>query len=260
MAEYAPREIRALFDAVKARIPQAELSGILGDPRTHLNGYHRARAWIMAEGEGLDDYSVTQPDDKVGPAWAASALDITLPQHLMITVTKRLIKATERRDPRLKCLREFLGTLDGKTVTGRDVATRKAITSYDLTHTWHVHLSIRRRYAEDAKALLALVGVITGEDDEVTKDDIKAIVTAVVAGVWNADVVNAVPPPDNNDDYPQNDHWTAKYGLHVAARGGRSATRLAQSADAKADQALADTKAIRDELVAIRALLESRPA
>ena len=42
MAEYAPAAIRGLYNLIKAGLPSAEMSGIIGDT-AHTYGYHRCR-------------------------------------------------------------------------------------------------------------------------------------------------------------------------------------------------------------------------
>jgi len=105
--------------------------------------------------------------DKEGDGWAASALDVKLPTTLMKTVTARLMAAMKAEDPRIHAVREFFGTLDGATVTGWDrhsLANSRdgSFTSSDDSHLWHVHLSIYRKYATDAAALLPIADVMAG--------------------------------------------------------------------------------------------------
>lgn len=161
MAEYAPAAIRATYDKIEAAIPAATLSGIQGDS-AHDYGYHRGRNYVSGS-----DYSVQQSDDQKGSGDAACGLDISFPADWMKTVTKRLIAAVDagEADGRLLALREFYGTTDGYTVTGRDVRTGYWVTSDD-SHLWHVHCSIYRRWADDEDTLAGIAAVITGGDPE----------------------------------------------------------------------------------------------
>lgn len=156
--EYAPDEIRQAFEYARAQAPELglKLGGILGD-RAHTYGYHRARAVLPSS-----DYSVQLAADQKGDRWAASALDLT-PANAdgMVTMTRRLIHAVEQGDPRLKALREFFGTVNGDTVTGRDVRTGRSVTA-DETHLWHLHCSGLRQYVNDADAWRAIMDVIVG--------------------------------------------------------------------------------------------------
>lgn len=159
--EYAPAAIEGLYRAIKARIPAAELSGILGDP-SHTYGYHRARAKLPAS-----DYSVQLRRDQLGDAWAASALDVKLPDgpdSTMTEVSWRLRHALRVKDPRVRAIREFGGTLDGRVTYSRDAADDSdSFGTWDDSHLWHVHLSIYRKFATDPVALAHVAAVMAGD-------------------------------------------------------------------------------------------------
>lgn len=157
MAEYAPTAIKGLYALVELKMPRATLSGILGD-QAHTWGYHRCRNVLPS-----DDYSRTLSADKLGDGWAASALDISLPPDLMIVVTKRLLAAAKAKDPRLAAVREFCGTTNGTVTHNYDLSTgHEGLGEWDDSHLWHVHLSILRKYANDAPALAPIADVIAG--------------------------------------------------------------------------------------------------
>jgi hypothetical protein len=156
MSEYAPQAIQAAYNTIHHFIPQAQLSGIVGD-RSHAYGYHRCRDVLPK-----DDYSVTQPIDRKGDGQAASALDVTLPAAQMRKVTQRLINAAKAHDVRMQTLREFFGTVNGKDVTGLDVQTLKWVSS-DKSHLWHVHLSGHRAYVNDGPAWQRVAQVFCGQ-------------------------------------------------------------------------------------------------
>lgn len=155
MAIYAPGAIRGAWDTILARIPTARFGGIFPATPTSF-GYHNARYRLPAW-----DYSVQRENDRRGSGWAASALDVTMGPADMAACTQRLITATQNRDPRLQGLRSFLGTINGRTVTGMDVRDRRFITS-DLSHLWHIHLSFYRWFANNAAAMQAIADVFTG--------------------------------------------------------------------------------------------------
>jgi hypothetical protein len=173
MGAFAPQAIVDVFGLIHPKIPSAVFSGVVGDVN-HSFGYHLARADLPG-----DDYSVQLPLDRKGNVGAASALDISLPPDLMITVTKRLIAAAKKKDPRLKAVREFCGTTNGVNphpfdlASGTDDPTNTQ--GWDDSHLSHVHISIYRAFAEDAEALAPIADVITarksntdssGEDDD----------------------------------------------------------------------------------------------
>jgi hypothetical protein len=159
--EYAGKGPLACWEAIDAAVGSAQLSGIVGD-QAHTYGYHRGRNYVPSS-----DYSVQQADDQAGPGYAASALDVTLSDADMKAVSKRLNAAVNAGDPRLRCLREWYGTIDGLTVTGRDVRTGNYLTSDD-SHLWHVHLSFYRRWADDETEARQVAAVCTGSSSTTT--------------------------------------------------------------------------------------------
>jgi hypothetical protein len=156
VTEYAPDAIEGLFDAIAREFDSAEFSGIVGD-QYHTYGYHRGRHYVSSA-----DYSVQLADDQKGSGEAACGLDVSLNDADMATVTRRLIDAVNRNDPRLIGCRSFLGTTDGYTVTGRDCRSGAWITG-DPSHLWHEHFSIIRKYADDHDAMQDLASIITGD-------------------------------------------------------------------------------------------------
>ena len=152
-------------------MPQAQLSGIIGD-RAHTYGYHRGRDFVAN-----NDYSAVQADDRQGSGQAACALDVSLSDADMKTVTQRLIDAVRKKDPRLKSVREFYGTINGTTVTGRDVRTGNVVTS-DPSHLWHEHVSFYRRWGDDEAECRKVAEVFAGKG-------------------------SPTPPPSEDDDMPK---------------------------------------------------------
>jgi hypothetical protein len=153
VTEYAGKGPKACWDAITVK--SAQLSGIVGDS-AHTYGYHRGRNYVSSS-----DYSVQQADDRAGPGEAASALDVTMNDADMKTVSKRLNDAVNKKDSRLHCLREWYGTTNGTSVTGRDVRTGNYITS-DSSHLWHVHLSFYRKWADDPAEAQKVAAVFNG--------------------------------------------------------------------------------------------------
>lgn len=178
MAEYAPSAIEWLGARIVAACG-GEVSGIIGDA-SHAYGYHRARNVLPAT-----DYSVQLPADRLGDGWAASALDVTLPRDMMPVVTRRLLdSARDHNDPRLDPVREFYGTLDHTSVTGWDCVAYEPATS-DRSHTWHVHISILRQYANDMDAMRQILSVVMGESNSTggLMADASEIIKAWAVGV-----------------------------------------------------------------------------
>jgi len=157
MAEYAPAALRGLYDLIKAGLPSAEMSGIVGDT-AHTYGYHRCRNVVPG-----GDYSRQHNLDQQGDGWAAAALDVKLPPDQMRAVTARLISAAKARDSRLRAVREFCGTTDGVRTHGFDLSNgRESVGEWDDSHLWHVHLSFYRAHVNDAAALNPIAAVMVG--------------------------------------------------------------------------------------------------
>lgn len=143
----------------KCGLKSAKTSGIIGDRDHQLRGgYHIGRAFQPA-----DNYSVVRPDDKGGPADAASAIDMTMSAADMKLCTNRLMVAySSATDPRRKYLNAFNGTVDGKSARRWDVYARKT-EGASSDHLWHVHLEIRRKYVNSPTAMSAVLSVLQGE-------------------------------------------------------------------------------------------------
>jgi hypothetical protein len=66
----------------------------------------------------------------------------------------------------LFAIREFYGTVDGRTVTGRSKSTRTGayrVVSSDSSHLWHIHISFLRAYADVWAELAPVLSVLRGE-------------------------------------------------------------------------------------------------
>jgi hypothetical protein len=167
MPEYAPKAILGIYTAVHDALPYVRNGGIVGD-RAHGTGYHRSRNALLRAGR-KSDYSIQAAVDKRGDGDAASALDLTpTTREQQIQISKRLMAASLAKDPRLKPLREWFGTTNGKTVTGYS-PYRGRYVSADSSHLWHIHLSIHRVYANDAAALAGIAEVIIGSNQPAAK-------------------------------------------------------------------------------------------
>src|SRR5687768_3884026 len=136
----------------------ATLSGIVGDS-SHTYGYHRAAAEVSTS-----DYSRQLEPDRIDiDPWAAAGIDISMNPWDMKIVTRRMLNSyADLLDPRLDEVREFIGTLDGVNVIRIDVWFRVQGTS-DASHLWHLHVSILRRFVNNAYVMDKIYSVITGE-------------------------------------------------------------------------------------------------
>lgn len=138
----------------------AVLSGIVGDlAHKKRGGYH-----ISRQDQPSGNYSVTRPDDRLGPSDRASAIDMTMSTADMIKCHKRLRTIFQNRnsDPRMKYINAWNGW-DGQGDAGRYDVVRGTVGTATADHKWHIHLEIRRRYVNDRKAMEAILSMLKGE-------------------------------------------------------------------------------------------------
>ncbi|MEV2239538.1 hypothetical protein [Micromonospora sp. NPDC049891] len=173
-ANPSPTRISAPLWTLWLRFEAAEPTALLGGILALKAGYHSYRSRLPGT-----DYSSGRDvaADKQGSAELASAVDLTMSTAAMIRYTGRLDKAARAKDPRLytpagPIIREFIGTLDGKTVYCYVLVGGKPLgvgadagpdPGRDKSHLWHLHISIIRRFAADAAALDGLLSVLLGE-------------------------------------------------------------------------------------------------
>jgi hypothetical protein len=122
-------------------------SGVAGDAN-HSFGYHVDPLELPGS-----DYSLQTARDRAGAAaypHDASAWDLSFGPGDMKTVTNRLLTAAKKSDPRMKAVREFCGTLDGRNTYPWDLHGNQSegINSWDDSHLWHVHISFYRDATE----------------------------------------------------------------------------------------------------------------
>lgn len=154
--------IKTLYTRLTAVIPGLRFGGIYAVKP----GYHNRRDALP-----IGDYSVQLSVDRQGPSNLASALDLTMSTAEMKRRTGYLRRAALNPvDDRTSYIREFIGTLDGSTVycliaSGPGTAFHED-DSRDDSHLWHIHISFYRLYANDSRAMEALLSVLSGETYE----------------------------------------------------------------------------------------------
>lgn len=157
-----------LWPGMQALEPKSKLGGITAFKR----GYHAPRSWLLNNGYTAD-YSVVQfAVDREGPGDQASAIDWTFPDaqagdyRTIAKYSKRLLTAGMAGrdvDPRTIYMREFFGNADlDLEVEGWDFAKNRASSS-DISHRWHTHISVHRKYINDAKAMRAILSILSGQ-------------------------------------------------------------------------------------------------
>lgn len=150
----------SVYYHLKAHVASARYGG----------GYVRKPGFHSSVEDNLEDwpdnYSIREAINRREPRDVGRALDITLSDADMRTLTRRLVWAVETDDPRLEGLREFFGTLDGRTVYGRSrrgLDTDWYSSTADSSHLWHIHLSFFTPFADNWAALAGLVSILIGE-------------------------------------------------------------------------------------------------
>jgi hypothetical protein len=185
----APAALINIYKAIEASDQYGSMrrGGIVGDVRHQARGgYHISRA----DQTSSSNYSVQAPADKRGPSNLASGIDLTMSPSDMKKMTSRLMAACKTNhanpaaEPRIECIREFFGTLNGTTVTGwnRYASSNRGVgyTTSDSSHLWHVHVSIFRDYCDDPAKMKGLVDILLGttttslpdEGDDMTAADV----------------------------------------------------------------------------------------
>jgi hypothetical protein len=166
------------------------LSGIYADKR----GYHNTVNRNKDKWPG--NYSIRLALDLKDPHTKARAIDLTMSESEMIKWTTHMRKsALDPNDDRLAAVREFYGTLDGKTVYGLIKDSEHGDwrrSSADDTHLWHGHTSIFTLYVANWAMLAPIISVWAGESLE----------------EWGASVM---PFPKLNDSGEEVTYWQMIY-------------------------------------------------
>lgn len=155
-----------MWTEAQSIIPGVRLGGIWASKP----GYHNT-----VNANASSNYSVRLSLDRTSPRDKARALDLTMSDTQMKQRTQRLLDAAARRDPRLKAVREFYGTVDGRRVTGRikdsESGAWRSSTS-DSSHLWHIHISIFTTHCDDWDALAPVLEVLSGGTTNEGDDDV----------------------------------------------------------------------------------------
>ena len=146
----------------KCGLPTAVISGIVGDTsHAARGGYHISRDDQVSK----TNYSVVRPDDRAGkgPDDAASAIDMTMSTADMKLCTARLVRVfSDKTDPRGKYINAFNGWSGSGDAKRYDFYSR-VVSKATPDHKWHIHLSIRRAYANSATAAKAILSALRGD-------------------------------------------------------------------------------------------------
>lgn len=163
MATIESPMVARLWTEILKREPAAErketeFGGSVPNLATELrHSYHRS----FQDSPHDDGYSVHYYGDRarlvlIGKTQFASAIDITLrTPELMAKYTARFhaLAVTRGHLHWSFGLREFAGTLDGKTVFAMDTTRGVRTFGWDDSHLWHIHLSLNRRFITSSRLL-----------------------------------------------------------------------------------------------------------
>lgn len=166
----APRSLEWLSTEVRNNASSSGLGGVsfcgIGPASANAYGYHNSRHRHESgqTTRGRTDYSVQLAADRTGDPYLFSAIDLCGSAATKV-MTQRMIAAVNRKDPRLKYVREFYGTTNGTVVTGRshnsETGAWRSVSSDD-SHLFHIHISFFRKYAGDPAAAVAVRDVLLG--------------------------------------------------------------------------------------------------
>jgi hypothetical protein len=240
-----PEAIVWLWNQLKILEPSTQLGGIYANK----SGYHNTRLGNQANWPG--NYSIVLPEDKLGPADKASALDWTFPDAQRGDYTriakygKRLLDSgKDPNDPRGNYLREAYFQADNDlAVEGWDYYYVRAASS-DSSHLWHIHFSFLRKYCNDMTAMTAVLSILKGETVAQWKGTVdmavelnKETLTAIAQHVWNIDMV---PNPNPDSDKVANPTWAAKnvlqWGATVAYNNSKALAALPDKVVARLEE------------------------
>jgi hypothetical protein len=134
----------------------------------HLRGSHRSQEWIKNSAYATSrTYTVqsgltTLQARYIGGAdWTPGDWGTAENRRRMVVMSQRIISAMKAGE--LPEVREYFGTLDGKTVTGWSNVTHAPVSSDD-SHLDHGHLGLFRQHANDRALMERLADLITGDD------------------------------------------------------------------------------------------------
>lgn len=173
---------------------------LFGGSYAYKSGYHNSRNNLRNSSniDWQNDYSIQLPIDQEGPGDKGSAIDLTFASaqggdfRNINKYSQRFLEAGQGGDPRAYPLREFQGNIDSdRDVEGWSFYRGHAITTSDLSHLWHIHLSIHRKYIDDEAAMRSILEIWNGDDMALSDADIDRIAKAV----WDSAVVDIFQPP-----------------------------------------------------------------
>lgn len=167
----APNDLYQIYEQIDPYYKTMKVGGVVGDAK-HGSGYHLSSDDLRRRGLA-GDYSIQCPADKRGEGRYAAGIDVTFGSlDEMIRCTQRMLAACRANDERVECVREVIGTINGRQVCGFNrVATGSGTRSRvgyvasgysDSSHLWHIHASILRDYVDDDNKMKGLAELLAG--------------------------------------------------------------------------------------------------
>lgn len=150
--------------------PGNSVDGGIAPGSKNQKGYHNYRDHLHNLGYGPnEDYSIRFNADLGGPGNCFAAFDWVFKDaqsgnYTTIRYYMTLLKAAyDANDPRLYGFREALGQQDAdNNPEGLDFLLRNLRTP-DMSHMWHIHFSVLRRYLRDLRAMQAMLSILANE-------------------------------------------------------------------------------------------------
>lgn len=174
MVTLLPAQLNNVYGWISPHLKSEQRGGIVN---SRSPGYHTSLQDLVNQGRSTN-YSIIVPADRRGDSRNAAGIDITFGDLAeLIRVHARLRKACTpdadgNYDPRIECVREIIGTLDGRNVSGYNrVSTGTGNRSRvgwvasgfsDPSHLWHEHISCFRDRVNNENEMRGLAEVIAG--------------------------------------------------------------------------------------------------
>ena len=149
-------QVRALWERIHALDALAVFSGSMPGPDEQRYSYH----WSWDDSPHDGGYSVHYWGDAHPVRSArgfAAALDVGYWNHpgrlQVITARFHHFAVSHPKAYYTHGLREFAGTVDGRSTFGWDLTSRSRTYGWDSSHLGHLHLSFNRRYVNTQRIL-----------------------------------------------------------------------------------------------------------
>lgn len=161
--QFTPPALEWLGEQLRVRYHQNRSAiGSPGD-NNHLNGGHRSRDWILRSIHCTNrTYTVTHADDKAGDKRWYCAIDIDPGTQEELYAMCRRLDAAVRAGLLEECW-EWYGNLGGDDRVDGWNNLENRLASSDSSHLYHLHLTFRRRFADDMAVMQRALAILIGD-------------------------------------------------------------------------------------------------